>query len=99
VKKATISVARNTLSRLIDEVKRGETVLILDRNTPVARLEPINRDPGLGDALVSDLVRRGVLAPPRKPLDARAFVNRRMPSLAPGASGVRTLLEEREAGR
>jgi antitoxin (DNA-binding transcriptional repressor) of toxin-antitoxin stability system len=99
MKKATISVAKNTLSRLIDDVKRGETVLILDRNTPVARLEPVNRDPDMGGELVDDLVRRGVLAPPRKPLDAKAFVNRRMPSVERGASALRALLEEREAGR
>ncbi len=99
MKKATISVAKNTLSRLIEEVKRGETVLILDRDTPVARLEPVNSDPGMGSELVADLVRRGVLAPPRKPLDARAFVNRRMPKLPEGASALRALLEEREAGR
>lgn len=99
VKKATISIAKNNLSRLIDSVKRGETVLILDRNTPVARLEPVNRDPGMGDSLVSDLVTRGVIAPARRPLDAAAFAKRDMPSPVAGASALRALLEEREAGR
>jgi antitoxin (DNA-binding transcriptional repressor) of toxin-antitoxin stability system len=99
MKKATISVAKNTLSRLIDHVKRGETVLILDRDVPVARLEPVSRDPDLGDARMSELVKRGAIAPPRKPLKAAAIVNRKMAALAPGASGVRTILEEREAGR
>jgi antitoxin (DNA-binding transcriptional repressor) of toxin-antitoxin stability system len=99
MKKATISVAKNTLSRLIDHVKRGETVLILDRDTPVARLEPVSRDPELGDARMSELVKRGTIAPPRKPLETEAYVKRQMATLAPGASGVRTILEEREAGR
>ena len=99
VKKARIAVAKNTLSRLIDDVKRGETVLILDRDTPVARLEPVTGDLDLAAARMSDLVKRGAVAPPRKPLDEAAFLDRPMPALAPGASGVRTLLEEREAGR
>jgi prevent-host-death family protein len=41
MKKATISHAKNNLSQLIDWVKAGETVIILDRHVPVARLEPI----------------------------------------------------------
>lgn len=99
MKKASISVAKNTLSRLIDEVKRGETVLILDRETPVARLEPINRDPGLALQCIADLVKRGIVAPPRKPLDAAAFLRRATAGAAPGTSGVHVLLDEREAGR
>ncbi|MCX7029909.1 MAG: type II toxin-antitoxin system Phd/YefM family antitoxin [Spirochaetes bacterium] len=99
MKKATISVAKNTLSRLIDDVKRGETVLILDRDTPVARLEPVNRDPDLSAVRMADLVKRGMVAPPRKPLDAAAFLRRAMASPASGAGGVRAVLDEREAGR
>ena len=38
MKTASITQTKNQLSSLIDEVKRGETVLILDRGTPVARL-------------------------------------------------------------
>jgi antitoxin (DNA-binding transcriptional repressor) of toxin-antitoxin stability system len=99
MKKATISVAKNTLSSLIDAVKRGESVLILDRDTPVARLEPVGRDPSLSSVRMADLVKRGTVAPPRKTLDVAAFLGRNVVSPAPGASGVRTLLEERREGR
>jgi antitoxin (DNA-binding transcriptional repressor) of toxin-antitoxin stability system len=99
VKKARIAVAKNTLSRLIDDVKRGETILILDRDTPVARLEPISRDPDLATDRMADLVKRGIVAPPRKPLPAGAFTDRPLPTLPPGASSVRALLEERDSGR
>ena len=74
-------------------------MLILDRDTPVARLEPVTRDLDLAAARMSDLVKRGAVAPPRKPLDAAAFLDRPMPALDPNSSGVRNLLEEREAGR
>jgi antitoxin (DNA-binding transcriptional repressor) of toxin-antitoxin stability system len=99
MKKAMIAVAKNTLSRLIDDVKRGETVMIFDRDTPVARLEPVHRDPDLSAVRLADLVKRGIVAPPRKPLAAAAILDRPLPALAPGSSGVRALLEEREAGR
>jgi antitoxin (DNA-binding transcriptional repressor) of toxin-antitoxin stability system len=99
VKKVTLSVAKKTLSRLIGCVRRGETVLILDRDTPVARLEPVGRDPGIGDQLLPALVRKGVIAPPRKHLDAEAFLARRIPALPGGASAIGAVLEERQAGR
>ena len=99
MKKATISVAKNTLSRLIDAVKRGESVLILDRDTPVARLEPVNMDPSLFPDRMADLVKRGTVVPPKKALDAAAFLKRNMASLAPGSSGVRAVLDERKEGR
>lgn len=98
VKKATISVAKNNLSRLIAAVKRGETVLIFDRDKPVARLEPVTLDPELGSSVLSDLVKRGLVAPPRHPLDVAAFLARRTPVLSSGASVVEALLEEREQG-
>jgi antitoxin (DNA-binding transcriptional repressor) of toxin-antitoxin stability system len=99
MKKAMIAVAKNTLSRLIDDVKRGETVMIFDRDTPVARLEPVTGDPDLSTTRMPELVKRGIVAPPRKPLAAAAFLARPLPMLRQGASGVRVLLEEREAGR
>ena len=41
MKVATISEAKNHLSELLARVKRGESVLILDRARPVARLVPV----------------------------------------------------------
>lgn len=99
MKKARIAAAKNSLSRLIDDVKRGESILILDRDTPVARLEPITADPDGTTARMADLVKRGILAPPRKPLDAAAFLSRPLPALQAGASGVGNLLEERGESR
>src|SRR5688500_6315160 len=44
MKKASLTDTKNNLSALIDEVREGETVLILDRGRPVARLEPVVGD-------------------------------------------------------
>ena len=62
VKTATISYTKNHLSQLLEQVKRGETVTILDRDTPVARITPI---PTTGntdwDRKLDDLERRGIV--------------------------------------
>ena len=39
--KANISYTRNHLSELLSLVKEGETILIVDRQVPVARLGPL----------------------------------------------------------
>ena len=41
---ATISELKNSLSAYIRKVKLGESVLIMDRKTPVARLVPLESD-------------------------------------------------------
>ncbi len=42
MKKASITEAKNNLSALIDSVKGGSPVLIVDRGRPVARLESVS---------------------------------------------------------
>ena len=75
MQRASITDAKNNLSALIDRVRRGETVLICDRNRPVARLQPIG--PGDGSnaeaAWLAGLVRDGVVAPAGKPLSIRSL--------------------------
>ncbi len=94
---ATITEAKNRLSALIDRVRSGESILILDRGVPVARLEPVAAfaDP---TGRLRRLERAGVIrvgeAPP--PLE---LLRTPAPPLAPGASAVLTLLEERRSGR
>ena len=40
MQRATITEAKDGLSNLLDRVKAGETILIMDRGVPVARLDP-----------------------------------------------------------
>ena len=72
MKTATISEAKNHLSELLARVKRGETVLILDRDKPVARIVPIEASDRTDDDRLADLERRGIVRrsakPPRKTL-------------------------------
>jgi prevent-host-death family protein len=75
MQRTSITEAKNNLSALIDRVRRGETVLICDRNRPVARMLPV----GPGDVSGADapclagLVRDGLLEPARKPLTVRSL--------------------------
>jgi prevent-host-death family protein len=99
MRKANISETKNHLSKLLEEVKNGTTILILDRNRPVARLEPVATDEQSNTERVAALVHGGLAAAPSHPFDAAAFLSRRMVRLKAGASAVRALLSEREEGR
>lgn len=96
---ANISYTRNHLSELIDRVKEGESVLIMDRNRPVARLEPATSQSASVSEWRISLVRRGVIRPASRKLDLKAFLA--MPESRPTNGGdiVKALLSEREEGR
>lgn len=99
MKTATITETKNQFSVLIDRVRQGETILILDRKVPVARLEPARAVPDDADAeTVSQLERCGLLRRGSGVLP-QGFLERRLPLLARGASAVEALLKEREEGR
>jgi prevent-host-death family protein len=72
MKRATISHAKNHLSELLASVKRGESVLILERDRPIARIVPIDASQQSDDERLADLERRGIIRraakPPRKTL-------------------------------
>ncbi|MGA2536544.1 MAG: type II toxin-antitoxin system Phd/YefM family antitoxin [Terracidiphilus sp.] len=63
---AKISELKAKLSAHIQYVKNGEEVLILDRNTPVARLVPAGVTESQ-DARRRRLIAKGVIIPPEKP--------------------------------
>jgi prevent-host-death family protein len=98
MKKASITEAKNNFSALIDSVKGGSPVLIVDRGRPVARLEPISALRPDDDSRLSRLVREGIVRPARRRAPKELFATK-PPRLKKGVSGVRALLEERREGR
>jgi prevent-host-death family protein len=95
-----ITEAKNRLSALIDGLKGGSPVLIVDRGRPVARLEPVAGG-GKGDdqdGRLSRLIREGIVRPGRGSLP-RELLKERPPQLQGGASVVEALLDERREGR
>jgi prevent-host-death family protein len=99
MKKVSITEAKNRLSSLIDGLKGGSSVLIVDRGRPVARLEPV-RSGGKDsdDGRLSRLIRDGVVRPGRTAL-ARSLLADPPPRLKGTGSVVAALLEERREGR
>jgi prevent-host-death family protein len=95
---ATITEAKNQLSALIDRVRGGESVLIVDRGIPVARLESAVSGNLDADGKIARLERAGVVSAAHKP-PATDLLSRRPPSPRRGASAVQALLEERRGGR
>jgi prevent-host-death family protein len=99
MKKASITEAKNNLSALIDGLKGGSPVLIVDRGRPVARLEPVTT--GLEaepDARLLRLVRDGIVRP-RRAAPPPTLFSHPPPRAKAGASAVKALLEERREGR
>ena len=70
---AKISELKARLSAHIEYVKQGEEVLILDRNTPVARLVPAGLSEDQSDR-EARLIAKGILIPPRAPHNSGGFV-------------------------
>ena len=94
MKRASISDLKNQLSRYLDYVRAGETVMVLDRKVPVAELRPISSTDAK-NRLVS-LERKGLVRRGNGRLPKSFF------SQTLGGKKARTLdalLEEREKGR
>jgi prevent-host-death family protein len=99
MKRASITEAKNNLSALIDGLKGGSPVLIVDRGRPVARLEPVTT--GLEaehDGRLLRLIRDGIVRP-RRAAPSRTLFSQPPPRAKAGASAVKALLEERREGR
>lgn len=97
MKRASVTEAKNNLSALIDSLKGGSRVLIVDRGRPVARLEAVFGEDG-GDGRLSRLTREGLVRP-RRSLPPRKLFATKPPRAEKHASAVEALLEERREGR
>lgn len=95
---ATITEAKNQLSALIDRVRSGESVLIVDRGIPVARLESAVGSDLDADGKIARLERVGAVRAARQS-PARDLLSQTPPSARSGVSVVQTLLEDRRGGR
>jgi prevent-host-death family protein len=99
MKRASITEAKNGLSALIDGLRHGTGVLIVDRGRPVARLEPVSSAPTvLDDDRLMRLVREGVIRPARS-APSKALLSTRPPAPNGNASAVAMVIDERRQGR
>ena len=95
MEKATISEIKNRLSAYLKKVRAGHTVLILDRDQPVARLERVEGTDHPDDRLTR-LERAGLVRRSTRPMPTAV-----LRKAAPRAkrSVVEALLEERRETR
>jgi prevent-host-death family protein len=99
MRKASITEAKNNLSALIDSLRGGSPVLIVDRGRPVARLEPVTADTESEQGgRLSRLVRDGIVRP-RRGAAHRVLFSSQPPRAIAGASVVDALIKERREGR
>jgi antitoxin (DNA-binding transcriptional repressor) of toxin-antitoxin stability system len=96
MEKATISELKNRLSAYLKKVRAGHTVLILDRDQLIARLERVEGGQAQGDDRLVRLERAGLLrraksSPPVKALRAAPAKAKR--------SVTQAMLDERREGR
>ena len=95
MQRATVSELKSRLSAYLKKVRAGETVLILDRNQPVAKIEPATAgDDPRGRLAV--LAREGLIKPAEKRVPMRMLKSR---PPAPSKSVLEALLKERREGR
>lgn len=98
MKRARIAELKNNLSRYLDYVRSGDTVLVFDRDRPIARIVPLS--PERGDqadrgSRLDSLERQGLIRRGRGGLPE--WLGRRKPVRVKG-SVLRDFLEERGSG-
>ena len=99
MKTATLTETKNQLSALIDRVRHGETILILDCGKPVARLTSVLTESSpSAEGRLERLERAGILRRAVAPKPVDLFDTPR-PRASKGASIVQALLDERDEGR
>lgn len=98
MKKASITEVKNNLSALIDGVKQGAPLLIMDRGRPVARLDAVRGSAEEDEGRLARLVREGVIRPGRG-VPAKSLLSSKPPRARKGSSAVGALLDERREDR
>lgn len=94
MKKAKVAELKNGLSRYLAHVKRGGTVLVFERDRPVAQIIPAAVSSGRGDRRLAELERQGLI---RRGRGGLPELLRRRPIRVKG-SVLKDLLAERRSG-
>ena len=98
MKRARVGDLKNNLSRYLDHVRAGGTVVVLHRDRPVAKIVPIRTEAGPeGDeARIAALERHGLAR--RGTGGMRQWLKTHRPLKVAGRSLVQGLIEERRGG-
>lgn len=96
-----ISTLKNQLSAILKKVRRGEEVLVMDRNEPVAKLVRAGASdkPHDEEAHLLDLERRGIITRATKKKASANELRKNLVSTLNGVSAVEVLLQERREAK
>lgn len=99
MKTTTVTEAKAHLSQLLGLVQKGESVLILSRGKPIARIEPVREaTASQANPRIEHLVRHGIVRRPALALDPNDLPA--VEDAVPPEQGLlRALLADREEGR
>ena len=92
MRQVSVTELKNRLSQYLRLVRKGETIEVLERSVPIARLQGIGEDTMAGDAQLGRLVRDGVVTRAKRKPGKGALKNSPVPCRA---DVVRVLIEER----
>jgi prevent-host-death family protein len=97
MKQARISDLKNNLSRYLDLVRQGQTIQVLDRDTPIAFLTPISEAKTIsGEDRLKQMERKGLV---RKGNSSNIKTIISSPPPGKNAGVLKALLKEREENR
>lgn len=99
MKRATITETKNQLSALLDRVRSGETVLVLDRGRPIARIESVASGPDASVGRVARLERQGLVRRAGNPSGGTELLQQKPPRVQGDRTASDALLAERAEGR
>ncbi len=96
MKTASVTESKNGLSGLLRQVRSGHSVLILDRNVPVAIISPVTAGALPPDLHLEGLERQGLVRRPRRGGDlSKRLAALPLPRLPKGTSAVAAVLADR----
>ena len=98
MRKATISQFKNQLSAYLDQVRSGETLLICDREVPIARVERVVGKSSANERLAR-LERAGLLRRATRPVPLDLLREGASPPALADSGVLQALLDERSDGR
>ncbi len=95
MERVTISQLKNSLSAYLKKVRAGQTVLVLDRNEPIAMLEPIDVR-SLPDERLARLEQAGLIKRSKTSRPLEALSKYKAPKIK--ANLVQAVIDERREG-
>ncbi len=94
MRRVSVTDLKNRLSEYLRLVKRGETVEIMERSIPIARIEGISARQGKVESRLEILIREGLVARAEHAPDPRWLAP---PPVPCRIDPVKVLLEDRDA--